>query len=550
MIRHRLRRHDLSTSLRRTALAALFASAGAAAAQPVLYVDADAPPGGDGLAWASALDDLQAALAAADPGTEIWVVAGTYHPGAPGEVDATFALPDRVALYGGFAGGEVARDQRDWTAHPTVLSGDLGADDVYGSPVWYQGWTINTPNSAHVVTANGVGVETILDGFTVTAGYATFDFGAGMRVIGGAPTIRNTIFTRNLAGFASGGGLHVDGGSPTMRDCAFIENYVHLGKGAGLLVAGASAVTVSDTLFLRNRAVGGGSTEAAGGGLASYSTLPVTVRRCRFEDNEAVDFYAQGDPITRGGGIHSFADGLRVEGSEFVGNFAHAGAGIYTWGETTVVDSLFFDNTVVAYPSAGGVDVGGYGAGIASGSAQADTTTLVGSVFAGNHAGEAAGVWTGWNHQTVILGSILWGNSATGEGLSIRRRQLEGASEIHSSCVEGLFETVPGEDPPAPEDYPGSIDADPLFVGFATGDLRLAAGSPAIDAGDNSVFPPGTWLDLDGGLRFVDDPAAPDTGTGDPPLADLGPYERGGVAALVFADDFESGAPSAWSAVP
>ena len=35
----------------------------------------------------------------------------------------------------------------------------------------------------------------------------------------------------------------------------------------------------------------------------------------------------------------------------------------------------------------------------------------------------------------------------------------------------------------------GNIDADPLFVDPANGDLRLVPGSPCIDAGDNTAVP-------------------------------------------------------------
>lgn len=42
-----------------------------ASAQTVWFVDDDAPVGGDGSRWASALRDLQDAIAAAKPGDEI-----------------------------------------------------------------------------------------------------------------------------------------------------------------------------------------------------------------------------------------------------------------------------------------------------------------------------------------------------------------------------------------------------------------------------------------------------------------------------------------------
>jgi hypothetical protein len=94
----------------------------------------------------------------------------------------------------------------------------------------------------------------------------------------------------------------------------------------------------------------------------------------------------------------------------------------------------------------------------------------------------------------------------------------------------------------------GVRDGDPRFVspfgpdgqpGTEDDDLRLAAGSPAVDAGDVAALPADVHdldgdgdleepvpLDLDGANRFVDDPGGRDTGTGDRPIVDLGAFER------------------------
>ena len=72
----------------------------------------------------------------------------------------------------------------------------------------------------------------------------------------------------------------------------------------------------------------------------------------------------------------------------------------------------------------------------------------------------------------------------------------------------------------------GNIDADPLFVDTDSDDYRIAAGSPAIDAADSDAVPlAGASLDIDGRLRFIDDPDTDDTGNGKPTYLDMGAHE-------------------------
>ena len=94
----------------------------------------------------------------------------------------------------------------------------------------------------------------------------------------------------------------------------------------------------------------------------------------------------------------------------------------------------------------------------------------------------------------------------------------------------------------------GNIDADPLFkdadgpddvAGTEDDNLQIAHESPCIDAGDSNSVPPDyadldadgdtaerTPLDLAYNDRFSDDPGIANTGTGTPPIVDMGVYER------------------------
>jgi hypothetical protein len=124
---------------------------GAIAQSVTWYVDASAPPGGNGSTWPLAFNDLQDALDVAVADDKIWVAAGTYVPSVPAGRAATFDLDvDNVHIFGGFAGTESAISERDIAANETVLSG-------------------GTAPSYHVVTVNAI---TRLNGFTVTGGRA------------------------------------------------------------------------------------------------------------------------------------------------------------------------------------------------------------------------------------------------------------------------------------------------------------------------------------------------------------------------------------------
>jgi len=53
----------------------------------------------------------------------------------------------------------------------------------------------------------------------------------------------------------------------------------------------------------------------------------------------------------------------------------------------------------------------------------------------------------------------------------------------------------------------------------------LWIGSPAVDAGNNTAVPAGIVTDLAGSPRLADSPVVSDTGSGAPPIVDMGAYE-------------------------
>jgi predicted outer membrane repeat protein len=338
---------------------------GTVCAQTIWHVDADAAAGGDGLSWATAFDDLQLALAAIQAGDEVWVAEGTYTPTVPdGDRTISFSFDDFVAigLYGGFAGWETARDQRDWQANVTVLSGDLNDDDDPATPSTYD------ENSYHVITARRTDQLVVLDGFTdmsgnangpsaleqnsgggvyVTQGHLTinqciFDSnigneGAGLATVEGNPLISNCEFTSNDS-TREGGGLYVEDGFATLTDCRFTGNSAE--KYGGGVYTDTSETTVTNCVFTEN------SSDYSGGGVYTESS-DTTIVNCEFTSNTSVFV---------GGGLFDSEGFVSLEDCRFTENASEwAGGGVFTsLSDTTIVSCEFTSNRAIIYSRAEG----------------------------------------------------------------------------------------------------------------------------------------------------------------------------------------------------
>ncbi|MES2519116.1 MAG: right-handed parallel beta-helix repeat-containing protein [Bacteroidota bacterium] len=219
-----------------------------------------AAPVQNGSSWASAYGNLQTALAATTANVEVWVAKGTYKPTSTITRTVYFDIPTNVTIYGGFAGTENELSERNFRTNVSILSGDIGTPNL------------DTDNSYHVVVFNGSSSTTVLDGFTVTGGYANFDprrifnttsvplttvtieTGGGIAVQnGGSPVIINCTISNNAA--VSGGGLYAgDASKPSMIACKFMGNQA--GFGSGIYLQSSGNIQISNTLISGNKGIG------------------------------------------------------------------------------------------------------------------------------------------------------------------------------------------------------------------------------------------------------------------------------------------------------
>jgi hypothetical protein len=281
------------------------------------------------------------------------------------------------------------------------------------------------------------------------------------------------------AGYYHGGGLFARSSSPSIRNCIFEGNVAEAGGGVSLYVAW---VTIESCVFENNEATFGGN--RGGGGLHILSCSP-TVVNCAFIENLA------SGPAS-GGGVGLMGGYPEIIGCLFAGNEGLFGGGLRNdSGKPTIVNCTFIGN-ISRYEDCG------------------------------------AGMYSyGNNAEASVINCIFWGNYDGADGVPIVDYFYGAETSVFHSNVQGGWDGAGG----------GVIDADPLFVDAANGDLRLMPGSPCIDAGDTAAFLEfGLDHDLDGNPRPVDG----SQGGGDggpmllrrwhrvfipPPRVDMGAYE-------------------------
>jgi predicted outer membrane repeat protein len=443
-MKHKFFHSWLTVSLLLAIIASVFTFQSARAGG-VLFADPGGLTSGSCDSWVNACT-LQYALSVAVDGDQIWVKMGKHKPTtSTTDRNASFALKDGVEIYGGFAGTENFKELRNPTANLTILSGDIDNNDT-NHP--FTGLVVSTDNivggnSYHVVTADFVDDNAVLDGFTINAGHANgsvpHQSGAGMYNYNSSPTLANLYFMANLVSGSGGGMYNYDQSSPSLTNVTFsankadngggmynydvahptlanvtFQNNLATNTGGGMMNVGDSAPTLTDVTFHSNAA------EVGGGGMTNYNEGNPTLTNVTFTENTApyggggmynvtssptlnyVTFEQNSDSYSGGGGMYNSSSTPTLNNVTFTQNTAYSGGGMYNIDSTPTLAGVgFFSNTAEHF-----------GGGIYN--TTSHMTSLYGH-FSGNSANRGGGVY---NHNSApsFTSTVFTDNIAVTDG--------------------------------------------------------------------------------------------------------------------------------------
>ncbi len=342
---------------------------------------------GAGNSWENAIPQLADALKWAreqhDGGSPGWteteplrffVAKGTYLPlyhaadaqyTMDGGRDNSFVLVPNVQLYGGFdplAGIETLEDERilpdmNSPEQGSILSGDFNGNDNTDN------YDNHTENAHHVTIVSGNVGSALMDGFTVTGGYATGNtsgssvmgrtvyrfFGGGTYLVSSSPQLMRMVWFNNLGEW--GGGLYnttslsTEIGSPELSNVTFYRNMAPGGGGGIRNFAGS--VDINQAIFAHNGAglVEDGTSSGPGGGIyTSGNGTSLSVTNATFYGNWIVGVFI---PHFDGGAIQveqtsTTLNNVVIWGNEVEGDPADPSASISIslGGDVTVANSL------------------------------------------------------------------------------------------------------------------------------------------------------------------------------------------------------------------
>ncbi|HKJ40154.1 MAG TPA: choice-of-anchor Q domain-containing protein, partial [Anaerolineales bacterium] len=254
-------------------------------------------------------------------------------------------------------------------------------------------------------------------------------YGGGMFNYSSSPTVTNVTFSDNSAHSGGGGMYNYIDSNPTVTNVTFSGNSANHGGG---IYNYSSSPTFSNVTFSGNSADNGG-----GGGMYNYIDSNPTVTNVTFSGNSASDF---------GGGIENESSSPTFSNVTFSGNSANSGGGMDNFASSpTLANVTFSGNSAI------------YGGGMNNESSSSPTLKNV-----------------------IIANSPSGGDCVLDPFSSIATSANNLIEDAANAC--GLTDGVDGN----------IIGQAPLLGPLAdnsgpTQTMALLPGSPAIDAGDDTV---------------------------------------------------------------
>lgn len=233
-----------------------------------IYVNSSASGSNNGLSWTNAYTNLQEALSNAIYGDEIWVASGTYKATTTNDRTISFVMKNGVNLYGGFSGNETSITQRNISANPTTLSGDIGA---LGD---------NSDNTYTLVKLTSITSGLTFDGFRLISGRASSGTGGiAMNNNTGIININNCYFYNN-SGTVGGAIFLAYQGNYTvnLNNCDFISNI----SADGAIFADDSSLNNLNITNCRFR-----GSVAGGVAVLDFMGANLTIDRCIITNNSS-----------------------------------------------------------------------------------------------------------------------------------------------------------------------------------------------------------------------------------------------------------------------
>jgi predicted outer membrane repeat protein len=324
--------------------------------------------------------------------------------------------------------------------------------------------TISGNNASRIFNiASGVTLKvsglTVADGSVTGAGFVGNITNTGGAIYNaGVLGATNCTFSGNHASVY--GGAIQNFGAASFTGCSFLDNTAGTEAG-GISDAGTGTVSVSNCTFNGNSADTGGAIYGVGQVFVNNSTFTSNSSRL---DGGAI--FNTGSPDSQGGS-------MSIANSTFIGNSAGTcacaagnGGAINNIGQVSIANCTFNGNS--AGPSGGAI----YNKRVGLSA----VTTIINCTLSGNSAASGGGFYGtgGANSGTLNMENTIIANSTGGDCMNLG---LTG-SNSHNLIQDATCSPFLSGDPML-----GPIGN----YGGPTQTMALLPGSPAIDAGDNSV---------------------------------------------------------------